>query len=184
MKTPIFDFVNKYANEFPTRLHMPGHKGSGPLGVEKLDITEVDGADVLYHGNGIIEESQRNAALLFESAKTLYSTEGATLCIRAMLALVKYFADERDQKPIIAACRNAHKSFITGCALLDINPIFIESESNSLHTGKLSPQELIDFLQEQTRIPTALYITSPDYLGNMMDIKSISDICHEKGILL
>ena len=47
MKTPIFDFVNKYADSDSLRLHMPGHKGKAVLGVEVLDITEITGADVL-----------------------------------------------------------------------------------------------------------------------------------------
>ena len=51
-------------------MHMPGHKGMGLLGVEGLDITEIDGADVLYSANGIIEESQKNASVLFGTAKT------------------------------------------------------------------------------------------------------------------
>ena len=40
MKTPICDFVNEYVNKKSHRLHVPGHKGSGFLGVEKYDITE------------------------------------------------------------------------------------------------------------------------------------------------
>ncbi len=184
MNTPIFDFVSNYVNRSPARLHMPGHKGIGPLGIEKMDITEIEGADVLYHENGILQESQKNASLLFGSEKTLYSTEGATLCIRAMLALVQFHAKELQRNPIIAASRNAHKSFITGCALLDLDPIFIESDSQSLHTQKLSAAELSDFLESQSELPTALYITSPDYLGNMMEIREIASVCHKNNILL
>ena len=64
---------------------MPGHKGRGALGVEKLDITEVSGADVLYSAEGIIRQSEENAAALFGSERTFYSAEGASLAIRAML---------------------------------------------------------------------------------------------------
>ena len=41
-------------------MHMPGHKGKDMLGFEKYDITEVDGADALYHASGIIKESEEN----------------------------------------------------------------------------------------------------------------------------
>ena len=61
MKTPIFDFVERYASSDKVRLHMPGHKGSGFLGVERYDITEVFGADSLFEASGIIEESENNA---------------------------------------------------------------------------------------------------------------------------
>ena len=60
MNTPICDFVRKYAAENKTRLHMPGHKGKEYIGCEKNDITEIDGADVLYSSSGIIAESQKN----------------------------------------------------------------------------------------------------------------------------
>ena len=43
--TPICDFVREYAASGAVRMHMPGHKGRGPLGFEELDITEFDGAD-------------------------------------------------------------------------------------------------------------------------------------------
>ena len=40
IKTPICDFVKKYAENTPSRLHMPGHKGKGFLGFESLDIID------------------------------------------------------------------------------------------------------------------------------------------------
>ena len=43
MKTPIVDFVRRYAASGTSRLHMPGHKGCGPLGCEQWDITEIAG---------------------------------------------------------------------------------------------------------------------------------------------
>ncbi|MBQ1264993.1 MAG: amino acid decarboxylase, partial [Oscillospiraceae bacterium] len=77
MDTPVYDFVRAYAEQNGGRLHMPGHKGVGRLGCEMLDITEIAGADALYEANGIIAESERNAAELFGSGHTYYSTEGS-----------------------------------------------------------------------------------------------------------
>ena len=48
MDTPILDFLKGYQLEGMARLHMPGHKGRGPLGVEGLDLTEIKGADSLW----------------------------------------------------------------------------------------------------------------------------------------
>ena len=61
MNTPICDFAEKYAASGTLRLHMPGHKGDALLGMEQLDITEIDGADSLYEAVGIIAESEKNA---------------------------------------------------------------------------------------------------------------------------
>ena len=77
MKTPVCDFVRAYGERGTLRLHMPGHKGRGET--ERADITEIAGADVLYHARGILRESEDNAAALFGSGRTLYSAEGASL---------------------------------------------------------------------------------------------------------
>ena len=70
METPICDFVKAYTERDPLRLHMPGHKGMGFLGAEAMDITEIEGADVLYRAEGIIKRSEENAATLFGTART------------------------------------------------------------------------------------------------------------------
>ena len=119
MKTPICDFVNEYNKSGKLRLHMPGHKGKDFLGIEGYDITEISGADVLYNADGIIRESEENAARLFGTAKTVYSAEGSSLSIRAMLYLAVIYAKENGRKPIVAAGRNAHRVFMTAAALLD-----------------------------------------------------------------
>ena len=85
METPVYDFVTEYCKQEMSRLHMPGHKGQEFLGCEARDITEISGADVLHQAEGILKESQDNAAKLFHSGRTLYSTEGSSLCIKAML---------------------------------------------------------------------------------------------------
>ena len=97
MKTPIFDFARKYAESGSVRAHMPGHKGVTRLGVEALDITEINGADSLYEASGIIRESEENATSIF-GAHTLYSTEGSSLSIRAMLATLARYAAEKGRK--------------------------------------------------------------------------------------
>ena len=120
MNTPIVDFVKNYNSKKTLRLHMPGHKGESFLGCEPWDITEIDGADVLYKAEGIIKQSEDNAAKIFGTEKTVYSTEGSSLAIRAMLYLIKMYGNAKGEEPIIAAGRNAHKTFITAAALLDL----------------------------------------------------------------
>lgn len=183
MKTPICDFVNEYKNSGKLRLHMPGHKGKAFLGIEGYDITEIDGADVLYDANGIIRESEENAAKLFGTKKTVYSAEGSSLSIRAMLCLAVLYAKANGKKPIIAAGRNAHRVFMTAAALLDfeIAWIFPEKKKNIISCD-ISPEYLDEFLSKEN--PVAVYITSPDYLGNVADIRGLSAVCKKHGVLL
>lgn len=181
MNTPLCDFIENYINKDGIRLHVPGHKGKE----NPCDITEIDGADVLYHENGILEESQKNASRLFNTAKTLYSAEGSSLCIRAMLSLIRMYAEKTGKRPLVAATRNAHKVFMTASALSDIDVMWIYPEEKaSVVSAVISPEELDKYLGSLSLLPVALYITSPDYLGNLSDIKGISEVCKKYGILL
>ena len=185
MTYPICDFVRAYANSSASRLHMPGHKGSGTLGVERLDITEIDGADVLYSAKGIIRESEQNASSLFGTAKTLYSAEGSSLSIRAMLYLAMTDAKQKGKRPYILAARNAHKSFMNGIAMLDIDTQWIYPEDRkSVLSCAVTPSDLERAISGAECEPTAVYITSPDYLGNMCDVRGLSEVCHRHGVLL
>ena len=176
MKTPIYDFAKAYAESNSMRLHMPGHKGKSFLGCEDLDITEIGGADSLYHADGIILESEDNATSLFGSAHTFYSAEGSSLCIRAMLYLIKSL----DRNPRILAARNAHKTFISAAALLGIDVDWIYGESYL--SCSVATDELDKILAKEK--PTAVYITSPDYLGNVADVEGISKVCRKHGVIL
>ena len=184
MKTPICDFVREYAGSNTKRLHMPGHKGVGVLGFEHLDITEIEGADSLYEASGIIAESERNASALF-GCDTYYSTEGSSQCIRAMMHLVSLYAKEKGERPLVLAARNAHKAFSSAAALLDLDVEWLCPKNMKGYLScNVSADELSEYLSEMERKPTALYVTSPDYLGNVLDINAISKVCHQNGVLL
>lgn len=185
MNTPICDFAEKYADSGVLRLHMPGHKGNAVLGVEKLDLTEIDGADVLYQARGIIRESEENAAALFGTGKTVYSTEGSSLGIRAMLYLAMIYGKEQGRPPRILAGRNAHKTFMTAAALLDLDVqwLFPEKEETILSCG-ITENGLEAALSAMADKPIAVYLTNPDYLGNMLDLCPLAEVCHRHGVLL
>ena len=61
----IYEKLKAYSDSDYYGFHMPGHKGKEFIGCERQDITEIDGADVLSHADGIIKKSQENAAKLF-----------------------------------------------------------------------------------------------------------------------
>ncbi len=178
MDTPICDFVNAYRERGALRLHMPGHKGKPFLGMESGDITEIRGADELYHARGIIQRSEENAAALFGSAKTLYSAEGSSLCVRAMVRLALLNAEEAGRKPLILAGRNAHKAFLSACALLDAEALWLYPQRDGgLASCEISAGGLEKALEGLGDKPAAVYVTSPDYLGNTLDIKALSKVC-------
>ena len=182
MKTPICDFVSAYADSGTVRMHMPGHKGLGKL-LERLDITEIAGADSLFEASGIIAESEKNASEIFGS-RTFYSTEGSSLCIRAMVHLTVMYAKMMGEVPLILAGRNAHKSFVSAIALTDCELEWICADEGSLLSCVTDRAAVERRLDELDRKPTAIYLTSPDYLGMVADIEEIAQLCHSRGILL
>ena len=270
METPICDFVKGYADNGFSRFHMPGHKGRKFIGCEKYDITEIDGADVLSHADGIIKKSQENAAKLFGSGACFYSTEGSSQCIKTMLAVVfadyrrklmyektdkpenlseakktdkseklcenkntsarSFYENEIIEKPeaiteraYVLAARNVHKSMIDALALLDLDVEFIyPKDADSICVSMVTPADIMEYLEKvsdnteikteeikkildnaqrddiklsdteqknicgkdnkRNTLPMAVYITSPDYLGNTADIEGISKVCEKYDI--
>ena len=179
MQTPICDFVRRYASGNTARLHMPGHKGHGPLGCESLDITEIAGADSLYGANSIIAQSEENASALF-GCPTFYSTEGSSQCIRAMVYLAMLDAKAKGKPFRIAAGRNAHKTFLSAVAMTDADVLWLYPKAGESYLSCTVDAADVESLTDMT----ALYLTSPDYLGNVSDIAAISEICRKKDILL
>ena len=169
------------------RLHMPGHKGVSFLGCEKMDITEISGADELYDAEGIIAESEANAGSLFGFGKTIYGTEGSSQCIRAMLFLALQGSGRRECRPVVLAARNAHKAFLYSCALLDLDVAWLmpaEGERSSLCTCPITAAQVEQALSAMQEKPIAVYLTAPDYLGYSPDIKAIGAACKKAGVPL
>lgn len=181
MNTPVYDYILSYAGSGMLRMHMPGHKGRAFDNllsyIYRFDLTEITGAGNLFEYEGIIYESEKNAAELFGTKGTFYSTQGSTLCIQTMLALMK-----RENRRVFAV-RNAHRSFLSSCALLDTEPVWIYPEySDTIISGKINLSDVRKSLEMNPH--SCLYVTSPDYLGAMADIKSLAEICHSYDSVL
>ena len=80
----IHKFASDYAQSGVSRFHMPGHKGNCP-DLNSLgglhDITEVEGADVLFSADGIIAQTEQALTHLYDCT-TVLSAGGSTLCIQ------------------------------------------------------------------------------------------------------
>ncbi len=178
MDTPLLDMLKAYSEEDNLRLHMPGHKGR----LSKYDITEVDGADSLFEASGVIKRSEENAGRIF-GADTFYSTEGSSLSIRTMVYLVTLYAKRKGEEPLILAQRNVHRSFVTALALTGAEAQWLIPKSDhGFLSCPVSAEEVKTAIEK--RKPTAVYLTSPDYLGGISDIREIAKVCHKAGVLL
>ena len=106
-----------------------------------------------------------------------------------MLYLVMLHAKEKGtDRPLILAGRNAHKTFLSAVALLDLDVEWLYPEYDWGYLACfLTPHGLtaeLERLKAQGRLPAAVYLTSPDYLGHTLDIERLSAVCHAFGVLL
>lgn len=186
MSAPIYEFAKNYAESGVSRFHMPGHKGKPLHGLEPLDLTEIHGADYLFGAEGIIAESEARTAALYGTAKTLYSTEGSSLCIKTMLAIADHCREDKSQRMLVMAPRNVHKAFINACILLDIDVdwVYPAEKSRSLCSSGVTAHDIRSAFRKCPRKVDAVYITSPDYLGFIADIPAIVEVCKSYGVPL
>lgn len=180
MDTPIQKMLEDYIRGGMARMHMPGHKGILPeplAGAAAYDITEIQGADSLFECDGVIRRCEEAFARRYGAKESLISCGGSTLCIQAMLALAAGPGEK------ILFFRNIHKAALDAMILLDIRPVWLFPQDSGGEIGCITPQEVAQSLGRDREI-RAVYITSPDYYGQIHDIGGIARACHEAGVPL
>ena len=165
-------FLRKFENDNFLRLFMPGHQGkcsflNNNISL-KLDLTEINGADNLYAPEGIIKSLEEKISSLF-SSNCFVSASGSTLCIQTILWLLK------NRKFVVL--RGAHFSFFNAAAILSISFKLIGNfkDVNFLEVKKA----LLAFGKG-----SVLFVTSPNYYGESLNIKKFREICNETGTIL
>lgn len=171
MNTPLYDALCDFVDTNPLRFHMPGHKGKGSAGWEKLfsmDFTELPPTGNLYEAGGAIGQAEKLWAKAFGMPECLLLTCGSTQGNRSALHLTCPL------ESAILVDRNCHRSIYHTMALLDLEPIYLL---------KKTPQAVEEALGKHPGIKTVC-ITSPDYYGKLYDVTGISEVCHRFGAKL
>lgn len=171
MDTPILDFAAHYAASGALRLHMPGHKGQGPgRGGPGHHGNTRCGQPVPGPGHHPPQRGKRRA--LF-GAHTFFSAEGSSLCIRAMVALARQRALAQGRPPLLLAGRNATAAFLSAaCAAGRGGGLGGAASGGSYLSCPLDGPGLEARLAAMDPAPTALYLTSPDYLGHTLPLRT------------
>lgn len=182
--TPLYNAMLEKIAEDLSRFHTPGHKGILPepfAAAALYDFTEVDGLDSLFEAEGPILQTEKRYSALYETAGSFISAGGSTLAIQAMLSMVAH----RGKKVLMS--RNVHVSAINACALLDLEPVWIypnipEGDNPAL-PARIAPHLIDQMLQKQTQV-AAVFITSPNYYGQLEDIREIAKVCKKHSVQL
>jgi arginine/lysine/ornithine decarboxylase len=73
---------------------------------------------------------------------------------------------------------------LSAAALLDFHVDWLYPENGSYLTCQIDADRLGSILSASEAKPTAVYLTSPDYLGNITDVAEISSVCRAHGVIL
>ena len=74
---------------------------------------------------------------------------------------------------------------MNAAALLGIQPVWLHpAAGGTYHSCPITPLDVRAALAACPRRPAAVYVTSPDYLGNVLDIAGIARECHAAGVPL
>ena len=169
-------FLDNYTKNQTFRAHMPGHKGRSLLPelhpAYAWDITEIKGADSLFEAETILRQAERQTAQIYHVPETCWSAGGSTLCIQAMLAQMK--AEHRT----VISTRTVHRAFLNSCILLDLQVKWVFPKDGNLIAGTYQIQDFEKALQEVSE-PACIYLTSPDYAGNLQPIAELAQLCRK-----
>ena len=162
MNKPIYNALKNYIDADFGRFCMPGHKGQGLLNI-KLDLTETARTGDLYEENGFFADSMKAAAAVYGVPALLYSAGGSTLGIQALCAAYFKIGDR------IVLLRDSHRALINALVLLGLDPIWATDAGDAL---------------SKLRHADGVFLTSPDYFGNLLNYKKLAAACRKKCIPL
>lgn len=168
MPAPLYEALLRHQKLNRASFHTPGHKNNPmalPRDLLSLDFTELPDTDSLFEADGAIREAEELAARLLGAKRTCISAGGCTLCIQAMFRLAAPNGGS------VICARTVHRSAVNTMALLGIDPIWA------------MPEELPAVIAANPQAK-AVYVTSPNYYGQLLNIPLLSAACRARGIPL
>lgn len=168
----IYQMLKKQAKKRHISFHTPGHKQKG------FDITELSYSDNLSSPKGCILRAEEDIARVVNAKKSFLLTDGSTSGVLSMLHAAKTLGVRTILLP-----ENSHKSVFNGCALLGITPLLFTQKQAENIPLPITMYELKENFSLFERAD-ALFLTCPDYYGNVARLKEIRALCKEKNKLL
>ena len=174
---------------------MPGHKRKALGDVEQnsqidavldavqaIDVTELPDTDDLHRPTGMIGQSLKELARVYETLASFYLVNGATCGI---LAGITACAKLSGKKHILVA-RNCHSSVYNAVQLLELTPVYLDPcftpEGQPHFYGGITMHDVKDLLEGLPREVRGdlccAVLTSPTYEGIISDIQRIANVVH------
>ena len=186
---PLVEAMKNYSADGALAFHTPGHKQG--LGSHELlknlitaeglrqEVSLMEELDDLHSPHSCIKDAQILAAKLFHADEALFMVNGTTSAVQAMiLSTIK-------EGDLVFVPRNSHRSVMSGIILSGAIPIFLPIEFDENLKIPLSlTVETLELAIKKFPQTKALILTSPNYYGVAADVKKISELLHEKKMLL
>ena len=187
-QAPIYEAMVKLRKKRIVPFDVPGHKrGRGnPELVELLgekcvgiDVNSMKPLDNLGHPISIIRDAEELAADAFGAAHAFLMIGGTTSSVQTMILSTCKAGDK------IILPRNVHKSAINALVLCGAIPIYIEMSVDpkigialGLENDRVA-QAIKDHLDAK-----AILINNPTYYGICSDLKGLTEMAHEAGMMV
>lgn len=169
----IYQTLEEQGRKKHLSFHTPGHKNS------VWDITELSYSDNLSSPRGCIAEAEQEIAKILGAEKSYILTDGSTCGVLTMLYAFRQLGGEK-----IAVCEASHKSVFNGCKLLGITPLVYPQRYVENIPFPYTVSELSTLFPDIISEADGLFLTSPDYYGNIIDLGNARKLCDEQGKLL
>ena len=169
----IYQMLFKSGKEKHLSFHTPGHKAG------KWDITELAYSDNLSSPSGCIAEAERDVAQILGAKKSFILTDGSTAGVLAMLYAAKTLGVRT-----VALFEKSHKSVFNGCKLMGLTPLVYTEKVRGKIPLPPTMYELKENFSKILESADALFITSPDYYGNVAELDALRKFCDENKKLL
>ncbi|WP_247931832.1 aminotransferase class I/II-fold pyridoxal phosphate-dependent enzyme [Streptococcus mitis] len=187
-QAPIYEAMVKLRKKRIVPFDVPGHKrGRGnPELVELLgekcvgiDVNSMKPLDNLGHPISIIRDAEELAADAFGASHAFLMIGGTTSSVQTMILSTCKAGDK------IILPRNVHKSAINALVLCGAIPIYIEMSVNpkiGIALG-LENDRVAKVIKDHPDAK-AILINNPTYYGICSDLKGLTEMAHEAGMMV
>ena len=186
-RAPIYEALEEFKKMRVVPFDVPGHKrGRGNPELAELlgekcvsmDVNSMKPLDNLCHPVSVIRDAERLAAEACHAARAFLRGGGTASAVQSMiLSVVK-----RGEKIILP--RNVHRSVMGAMVLCGAVPVYVNPECDARLGIPLGMS--ISAVEEAIRKnpdAKAVLVNNPTYYGICSDIKRITQLAHQNGML-
>lgn len=187
-KTPIFTAMKAYHAKKVIPFDVPGHKHGRGLPefaayfgntMLELDVNSMKPLDFLGNPISVIKESEELLADAFGADRGFFIVGGTSFAVQTMIMATVTTGDK------IILPRNVHKSAINALILCGAEPVYMAPEiDNEMGVSHNITLESLEKAYEEHPESKAVFIINPTYYGAACDLKTITDYCHDKGMIV